>query len=345
MTANFRSDNESAVAGPVMEAIVAANEGAAHAYAEDDWSMRLDQAFSDLFETPTRVLPMATGTAANSIALATVTPPWGSVLCHRQAHVYSDESGAPEFYGHGLRLVPVDGALGRMSPDALAHAYAGCAGHGVHSYVPSAMTLTQSTESGTVYQPDDMAALNAQARGHGLATHLDGARFANAVVRLGCSPADTSWRAGVEMMSFGASKNGCMAAEALLFFGDERDSRYETAERMRKRGGHLFSKMRYVSAQLLAYINDGLWLELAGNANEQAARFAAMVARHAEAELEYPVEANEVFVRWSTDGFEALERAGIEFLTWPGQDDLGRFVFSHSTTAEDTDRLIAAMGG
>ncbi len=345
MTANFRSDNESAVATPVMEAVLAANTGAAHAYAEDDWSMRLDEAFSELFETPTRALPIATGTAANSIALATVTPPWGSVLCHRQAHVYSDESGAPEFFGHGLRLVPVEGPLGRMTPDALASAYAGCAGHGVHSYVPSAMTLTQSTESGTVYQPDDLAALYSQAKHHGLATHLDGARFANAVARLGCSPADTSWRAGVEMLSFGASKNGCMAAEALLFFGDERDERYITAERMRKRGGHLFSKMRYVSAQLLAYIEDGLWLELAGNANAQAARFAETVARHAEAELEYPVEANEVFVRWSEDGFEALADTGIGFLTWPGQDDLARFVFSHATTTEDTDRLIKAMGG
>lgn len=345
MIANFRSDNESAVAGPVLEAIAAANHGAAHAYAEDDWSLRLDQAFSELFETPTRVLPLATGTAANSIALATVTPPWGSVLCHRQAHVYSDESGAPEFFGHGLRLVTVDGPLGRMTPDALAHAYAGCAGHGVHSYVPSAMTLTQSTESGTVYATEELAALYGQARHHGLATHLDGARFANAVARLGCSPADSSWRAGVEMLSFGASKNGCMAAEALVFFGDARDARYETAERMRKRSGHLFSKMRYLSAQLLAYIDNDLWLQLAAHANAQAARFAETVARHAVAELEYPVEANEVFVRWTEDGFQALADAGIEFLTWPGQDDLARFVFSHATTDAETDRLITALGG
>lgn len=341
MIANFRSDNETPVAEPILQALVAANAGTAAAYAEDEWSLRLDQAFGELFGTEVRVLPLPTGTAANAIALASVTPPWGAVLCHRNAHIYCDESGAPEFFGHGLRLVTGGGADGKLTPDSLRSAMHGAAGHGVHSYEAAALSLTQCTESGTLYTPDEIAALNAIAHDAGLATHLDGARFANAVAALGCEPADLSWKAGVEMLSFGASKNGCLAAEALVLFGHF--DRYATAERLRKRGGHLYSKMRYLSAQLLAYIEDGLWLELAGNANRQAGVFAAAVAEHPAARLEYPAQANEVFVRWTAEAFERMASAGIGFLTWPGQDDLARFVFGHSTTDEDTRRLVAAL--
>jgi len=341
MKLNFRSDNESPAAPEIMAALDRANEGPAWAYATDEWSMRLDEAFSKLFGTPTRVLPLSTGTAANSIALASVTPPWGAVFAHRSAHIYNDECGAPEFFGHGLRVVPVDSPNGRLAPDALARTIRANEGHGVHSYLPAAVSLTQSTECGTVYQPDEIAAICDVAQRHEMATHMDGARFANAVARLGCHPGDVTWRAGVEMLSFGASKNGCMAAEALLLFG--RHAVREQAERLRKRSGHLLSKMRYVSAQLLAYIEDDLWLRMAAHANGQAARFAAAVAAHDEAELEYPVEANEVFVRWSAEGFQNLENAGIEFLTWPGRDDLARFVFSHGTTDEETAALCAAL--
>ena len=341
MKINFRSDNESPAAPQIMDALARANEGAAWAYGTDDWSLRLDDAFSDLFDTPTRVLPLSTGTAANSIALASVTPPWGAVFAHRAAHIYNDECGAPEFYGHGLRIVPVDSPDGRLAPGALAQAIRANEGHGVHSYLPAAVSLTQSTECGTVYQADEVAAVCGLARRHDMATHMDGARFANAVARLGCHPGDITWRAGVDMLSFGASKNGCMAAEALLLFG--RHAVHEHAERLRKRSGHLLSKMRYVSAQLLAYIEDDLWLRMAAHANRQAARFAAAVAAHDEAELEYPVEANEVFVRWSAEGFQRLEAAGIEFLAWPGRDDLARFVFSHCTTDEETAALCEAL--
>lgn len=341
MIANFRSDNETPVAEPVMRAILEANQGTAFAYAEDDWSLRLDDTFSDLFEHRVRVLPVPTGTVANAIALACVTPPWGAVLCHRNAHIYCDESGAPEFYGHGLRLVTGEGENGKLNPQTLATAIRGSTGHGVHSYEAAALSLTQCTESGTLYQPEEIAALCDLARHHGLATHLDGARFGNAVAALGCHPADLTCRAGIEMLSFGASKNGCLAAEALVFF--ERHELYAHAERLRKRGGHLYSKMRYLSAQLLAYVADGLWLDLAATANAQAARFAAAVDAHPSAALEYPAQANEVFVRWRPEAFETLEAAGIGFLTWPGRDDLARFVFGHTTTAEDTDALIDAL--
>jgi threonine aldolase len=351
MELNFRSDNESPAAPAILAAVQAANRGSAWAYAEDHFSERLDAAFSELFETRATVLPVSTGTVANSIALAAVTPPWGSVFCHRNAHILNDECGAPEFFGNGLRLVPIDGAEGRFTPDELLRAIRANEGHGVHSYDAAAVSLTQSTESGTVYQPAEIRSICAAARARGLARHLDGARFANAVAALGCHPADVSWRAGIQLLSFGASKNGCMAAEALVLFNDQLEGHpglapgviKERAERLRKRSGHLLSKMRYVSAQLLAYLEGGLWLELAVHANAQAARFAAAVSRHGEASLEYPVEANEVFVRWTAEGFRRLEEAGIQFLTWPGRDDLARFVFSHCTLAEETDALCQAL--
>jgi threonine aldolase len=341
MELNFRSDNESPAAPAIMAALSEANRGTAWAYAEDSLSERLDEAFSDLFGTGTTVVPVSTGTVANSIALACVTPPWGSVFCHRNAHILNDESGAPEFFGNGLRLVPVDGPEGKFTPSALEQTIAASEGHGVHSYVPSAVSLTQSTESGTVYQPEEVNFICQVATEKGMATHLDGARFGNAIAALGCHPGDVSWKAGIQMMSFGASKNGCLAAEALLFF-DGPELR-EKAERLRKRSGHLLSKMRYVSAQLLAYIEDGLWLDLAKNANRQAARFSQAVIQHPKASLEYPVHANEVFVKWTAGGFQKLEESGIQFLYWPGRDDLARFVFSHCTSSEETETLCARL--
>ena len=341
MRLNFRSDNETPVAGPIWDALRAANQGTAHSYAEDEWSARLDKAYSELFDADVRVLPVATGTVANAIALACVTPPWGSVFCHRNAHIYCDESGAPEFFGNGLRLVTVDGPHGKMTREALREAVHAAQGHGVHSYAPSALSLTQCAESGCIYTAAELAAINQFAREQGLATHLDGARFGNAVAALECHPADLTWKAGVQMLSFGASKNGCMAAEALVFF--ERHELWPAAERLRKRSGHLLSKMRYISAQLLAYIENGLWLTLAAHANQQAARFAAAVERHDEAELVYTAHANEIFVRWSATKFRELEERGIEFLYWPGHDDMVRFVFGHSTTDDETGALIEAL--
>jgi threonine aldolase len=342
MSANFRSDNETPVAAAIMEAILEANHGTAWAYADDEWSKKLDQAFSELFRTEATVLPVSTGTVANSIALATVTPPWGSVICHAGAHIQCDESGAPEFFGHGLRLVPVEGKDGMLKPADVERTVHANEGHGVHSYKASAMSLTQATEAGTVYTVDEVKALCASAHSLGLTTHMDGARFANAIASLGCHPAEVTVEAGIDMLSFGASKNGCMAAEALVIFN--RPEWRETTERMRKRSGHLLSKMRYVSAQLLAYIENGLWLEMATHANDQAAKFAEAVQNHAQAELEYPVHANEVFVKWNKEGFESLEAKGIQFGLWPGRNDLARFVFGHSTSDEEVAILVNALG-
>ena len=341
MELNFRSDNESPAAPAILAALQEANAGTAWAYAEDQWSNRLDQAFSDLFATQTTVIPVSTGTVANSIALASVTPAWGSVYCHRNAHILNDESGAPEFFGNGLRLVPVAGPGGKFSAQAMDSLVHSNQGHGVHSYLPSAVSITQSTESGTVYLADEIEAICSAAAGREMATHMDGARFGNAVASLDCHPADITWRAGVQMLSFGASKNGCLAAEALLVFGNP--ELRDTAERLRKSSGHLLSKMRYVSAQLLAYIENGLWLDMARHANGQAARFAEAVRQHPQAGLEYAVDANEVFVNWAPEGFARLADAGIQFLTWPGRDDLARFVFSHSTGEDETATLCSLL--
>jgi len=342
MDLNFRSDNESPASPAIIEALLEANRGTAWAYAEDQWSDRLDQDFSDLFGTSTTALPVSTGTVANSIALSSVTPPWGQVYCHRNAHILNDECGAPEFFGNGLRLVPVDGPDGMFDAEALRATVRSSEGHGIHSYVSSVVSITQSNESGTVYPADEIASICEAAKELGLITHMDGARFGNAVASLACHPGDISWRAGIDMMSFGASKNGCLAAEALLLFN--RPELRETAERLRKRSGHLLSKMRYLSAQLLAYIKDDLWLDLAGHSNQQAARFSYAVGQHPHASLEFPVHANEVFVSWSPEGFRRLEEAGIQFLGWPGRDDLARFVFSHCTSSEETEKLCSALG-
>ncbi len=341
MSLNFLSDNETPIAASILEAIVSANQGTAHAYAEDEWSARLDEAFSNLFRRPAIVLPVSTGTVANAIALAVVTPPWGSVYCHANAHIQNDESGAPEFFGSGLRLVPMEGKEGKLGLETLQQTLHATKGHGVHSYKPAALSLTQSTESGTVYSSEEISTLCAYARSQGMRTHMDGARFANAVAKLGCHPAEITCEAGIDMLSFGASKNGCMAAEALVIFGQEQWR--ATAERHRKRSGHLLSKMRYISAQLLAYIEDDRWLKMAGHANHLASLFAQAVADNSTAILEYPVQANEVFVKWTRQGFDHLEAQGIQFQLWPGRDDLARFVFGHSTSNEDTDLLINAM--
>lgn len=341
MTANFRSDNETPIAAAIMEAIIEANQGTAWSYGEDVWSEKLDRAFSELFRTDAVVLPVSTGTIANSIALATVTPPWGSVFCHEEAHILKDECGAPEFLGNGLRLVPVGGEDAKLNPISFAKAAHKSIGHGVHSNIPSAMSISQATECGTIYSVDEVKALCDYAKTQGLKTHMDGARLGNAIASLGCHPAEITVEAGIDMLSFGASKNGCMAAEALVIFN--RPEWRETAERWRKRSGHLLSKMRYVSAQLLAYIENDRWLDMADHANRLAAKFAAAVEGHPEASLEYPVQANEVFVKWTKERFDHMKTQDVEFLMWPGRDDLARFVFGHSTSEEETAALIRAL--
>jgi len=338
---NFRSDNEGPVDAAILQAMVSANAGTAHGYAEDHYSAQLDATFSAVFETDTTVLPMVTGTAGNAIALAEMCPPWGSVVCHQHAHIHEDECGAPEFFNPGCKLAPLGGDAGRIEPGELACWLAGQGSHGVHQNLPAVLSLTQATEAGTVYAPAQITALADIARSHDMHVHMDGARFANAVSSLQIHPADITWRAGVDVLTFGASKNGCMAAEALLVFGHP--EWLEGMQRRRKRAGHLLSKMRYVSAQLLAYLRDDLWLQLAQQANAHAATFSAAVNAHSSAELLWPVEVNEVFLHWPAEKLDKLSAAGMAFHRWPGGNDRARFVFACSASADEVNALCQAL--
>lgn len=331
---NFRSDNTASAAAEILAALTAVNEKPAPAYGEDPWSRKLDEAFSALFECEVRVFTVASGTAANAISLASVTPPWGAVLCHREAHIECDECGAPEFFTNGAKLVLLDGGAAKITPSALREGIARSA-RGIHSVAPSAVSISQTTERGAVYTPGEVAALGETAKQAGLAFHMDGARFGNAVAALGCKPADVTWRAGVDLLSFGATKNGALAAESIVCFDLKRA---EEIARRRKRGGHLLCKGRYPAAQFLAYLEGGLWLKLAGRANALAARLGAAAAAY----LSAPVESNQVFIKPGPEKLARLRAAGAEFYDW-GADGAGeaRLVVSWNQPESDIDTMCA----
>ena len=337
---HFSSDNAAGVAPEVMEALIAANQGSAMAYGGDPLTARATEAIAALFETECAVFPVATGTAANALALSALTPPWGMVYCHREAHIEVDEAAAPEFYSGGGKLHLLDGPHGKLQADVLAAALAG-AGFGVqHHPQPAALSLTQASEAGTCYAVDEVAALAGVAHLHGLAVHMDGARFANAVAHLGCTPAEVTWKAGVDVLSFGATKNGAMAAEAVVFF---RPGLADDFLFRRKRGGHLFSKMRFLSAQLLAYVEDGRWLRWAGHANAMARRLADGLAALPGAELVHRVEANEVFIALPAAMLDAMAAEGVVFHRWgAGGRPVARLVAAFSTTEQEVDGAVAA---
>lgn len=305
---NFRSDNTAPAAAEILAALQAANEGPAAAYGEDAWSRRLDEAFGAVFERDVRVFAVASGTAANAIALASAVPPWGAVLCHRESHIECDECGAAEFYSGGAKLVLLDGAAVKITPDAIEEGIARNA-RGIHSVEPAAVSVSQTTERGAVYKPDELAALGAIVKRAGLVFHMDGARFGNAVAALGCKPSDVTWRAGVDLLSFGATKNGALAAEAVVCFDL---ARADEIARRRKRSGHLLSKGRFVATQLLAYLENGLWLKLAQRSNALAQR----LGDAAKGYLSLPVESNQVFIKPGAEGLAKLRAAGAEFYDW-----------------------------
>ena len=335
---DFRSDNVSGVHPVILEAIIEANHGAAAAYGDDEWTRRLTRRFAELFERPVTVLPVATGTAANALALAAFTPPWGAVYCHAGAHINVAECGAADFYSGGARLVPIDGAHGKLAPAAVEGAIQ--REGDVHANQPAAISISQATEIGTVYRIDEVGALAEAAHRHRMVLHVDGARFANALVAAGKSAAELTWKAGVDLLSFGATKNGCMAAEAIVLFHPERAS--ELAYR-RKRGGHLVSKSRFLAAQLDAYVTDDLWLRNARHANAAARRLAAGLEHALGVAPAEPVEVNEIFIALGTPVASALRSAGFLFHDWPGIGDGGaRLVTSFETSDESVDAFVAA---
>jgi len=328
----FFSDNAAPAHPRVLDAIAAANR-LDTAYDGDDWSQRLDGAFSDLFGTEVRAFWVTTGTAANCLALAALCPPYRAILCHRDAHIEVDEAGAPGFFTGGAKLVLLEGAGAKVTP-GIVTAACGRIRDDVHQVQPGALSITNATEYGLVYRAAEVAALGDLAKRRGLAFHMDGARIANALATTGENLADVTWRAGVDALSFGFVKNGGLNAEMLILFRTELAD--EIAVR-RKRAGHLLSKGRFLAAQVLAMIEDELWLENARAANASA----QVIAGAAPSRLVHPVEANEIFLNVSSDEAEQLRSQGFDFYEWgPGEI---RFVTSWDQQGEAVERLASAI--
>ena len=335
---DYRSDNTGRAAPEILDALVRANQGTALSYGGDDWTARLQDRFSALFETRVRVFPVATGTAANALSLAAIAPSWGLVYCSEASHINTSEANAAGFFGGGLKLVPVAGEYGRVDPDALARTLAAIQPGQIHRGQPAAVSLTQASDLGAVYRLDAVRAIGEVARGRGLRVHMDGARFANAVARLQCSPADLTWRAGVDILSFGATKNGGALCDAIVVFDPALADGLAVQLR---RAGQVWSKMRFASAQLIAYVENGLWLDMAAASNAVAQRIAAGISAASGLRLIAPVEANELFVELPGAAMDALENDGFEF--YRRGPTLARFVCRYDTTADETEALIAAL--
>jgi len=343
----FASDNAAGIAPEILAAIARANDGAALAYGNDDWTKRVEARFAEIFEHEVAVFLAPTGTAANALALAHLTPPWGAVLCHGEAHIAVDECGAPEFFGGGNKLIGLAGEGCKIAPATLRHALEHGQWGGPHHVSPAVLSLSQATEAGTIYRPDELRQLADIAHARGLAVHMDGARIGNALARMNASPAQATWMAGVDALSFGATKGGALAAEAVLFFDPARGA--GMSER-RKRGGHLISKHRFIAAQIEAYLANNLWLKLARHANAMADRLAAGLVAAGLTPV-WPVEANEVFVVLPSRINARLKAAGASYYPWttealpngmalPPDVVLVRLVASFATTADEVDRFI-----
>lgn len=333
----FLSDNTSSACPEMLAALSEVNHGLTHAYGEDEWTERLERSFGEFFGTPVRVFAVSTGTAANSLSIATLSPPYGAVYCHEEAHIVTDECGAPGFFSGGAQLATLPGEHGRIAPATLS-AVLSARRIDVHTVQPAVLSLTQATELGTAYPAAHLAELAAVAHKHGLKVHMDGARFANALAFLDCHPGEITWRAGVDVLSFGATKNGALAAEAVVFFTAALVADFELR---RKRAGHLLSKSRYVAAQLLAYLEGGLHRRNAERTNTLAQR----IGRAAGTTLLHPVEANEVFLALGVKRRQALREAGFEFYDW-GAESSGeaRLVVSWNQPEADVAALCAALG-
>ena len=342
----FASDNTAGMAPEILEALGRASTGYALGYGNDEWTKRVEQRFAEIFERELAVFLVPTGTVANSLALAHLTPPWGAVLCHAESHVATDECGAPEFFGGGIKLVGLTGAGSKISAATLRAALAGQWG-GPHHVSPAALSLSQATESGTIYRVAEIRELAEIARARGMAVHMDGARIGNALARMNVSPAEATWKAGVDVLSFGATKGGAMGAEAVIFFDPKRGANMQDR---RKRGGALASKHRFIAAQIEAFLANDLWMTLARHANAMADALAAGLAA-AGCKPVWPVEANEVFAPITLEADKRLKAAGAMYYPWPsegmsvGADKmLVRLVTSFQTTKGDVDRFLALVG-
>lgn len=345
---NFASDNAYGAHPAVLEALAACNSGAMMGYGADPVTAQAEAAIREVLDAPEAVMRfVATGTAANALACAQLSPGYGRIYCHQDAHIETSECGAPEFYAGGAKLVTLAGEGGKLVPRALSDAIRIGAGSGMHGGQNALVSITNATEWGTVYRPDEVAAICAVAHEGGLRVQMDGARFANAVASLGCSAGDLTWRAGIDALCFGGTKNGAMAAEAVVFFDP---ALAEGFDYRRKQSGHVFSKQRYLSAQMLALLTDGLWLELAARANLLAARLAEGVVA-AGGSLLAPAQSNAVFATIPPGAHERAKAAGAIYHLWPDKSAEGldpvpiRLVTSWDTPEADVEALIALLAG
>jgi len=339
---NFASDNHYGASAQILAALSAIGTTPDAAYGGDAITARVHAKLCDIFERDVAVYPVINGTTANSLSLATLVPPHGAILCHAEAHIAVDECGAPEFFTHGAKLVPIEGADGKITAASIEQALKHFQKGFVHHVQPMAVSLTQSTELGTVYAPAELNTISAVARSHGMKVHMDGARFANALAGVGCTPAQMTWKNGVDVLSFGATKNGALAAEAVIFFdpADARDFEYR-----RKKSGHLISKMRFVSAQLEAYLSNDHWLDNARHANGLAQRLAQGLSQVDGIEIAHPVSANAVFASMSAAKAQKLRDAGARFYDWGAPKDgrvLARLMLSFATPDDAVSKLIDA---
>ncbi|MEU2284524.1 low specificity L-threonine aldolase [Streptomyces sp. NPDC013178] len=338
----FSSDNTAGTSPEIIEAVTAVTavtSGPALPYGADDSTATVRRRLSEVFERDVDVLLVSTGTAANALSLAALTPPWGSVLCHRESHINNDECGAPEFYTSGAKLVPLGGHDAKIDPEELRAAARHKAGD-VHSVEPSVVSVTQATETGAVYTLDEIRTLGSIAQEAGLRLHMDGARFAGAVDSLGCAPAELTWRSGVDLLSFGATKNGTMTADAIVVF--DRSLTAELAFRA-KRAGQLTSKMRFQAAQMDAYLRDDLWLRNAAHANAMAARLQEGLKAIPGVGLLGAADANILFCRLPQQVTEGLLAEGYAFYHDRWEPGVVRFVTSFTTTEHDVDHLVQAV--
>ena len=340
----FASDNWAGAHPAIAESLSRHADGFAAAYGASDLDKKIEQTFNNIFEREVAVFFVGTGTAANALALASVNRPGGVSFCHREAHLIEDECGAPEYFTGGARLHPVDGALGRIDPRLLEKELARFPPGFVHAGQPMAVSITQATEVGTLYGLDEIRAVSDVCKAHGLPLHMDGARFANALVSLNCSPAEMTWKSGVDVLSFGGTKNGCWCAEALVFLNP---AKAKDLPFIRKRAAQLFSKSRFIAAQFDAYFEDGLWLDLARHANQMTAKLAAHIRASNTMRLAWEPQANEIFAILKKAEAARLRAAGAVFYNWNpphnagfelrGDEEMARLVMSFATPKAEVE--------
>jgi len=349
---NFASDNWAGVSPKLAAALTEAAAGLAPAYGGDDLTARATTALRDVFETDLEVYFVATGTAANALSLAATSCPGGIGFCHTDAHIANDEGGAPAFLGRGLTLITMPGANGKITPDALSASLSHYPQDPGQRGTPRVVSFSQVTEAGTVYTPEEIAEIGYVAHGRRMAVHMDGARFANAVAHLDVRPAKITWEAGVDILSLGLTKTGAWCCEAIVVF-DEAKAAHVAAHR--KQAGHLFSKSRFVAAQMLAMLDDGHWLELAGAANAAAARLAAGIEASQNVRLAWPCQSNEVFAHMQTETLKRLQEAGATLYPWTARGTTAdevpkegetrvRMIANFATTDGDVDAFLSALG-